>query len=214
MNLLAEILSSEIRAEIFRILFWVSEAPLHVREIERRSGFAIGTVQQELRKLLRLDLVKNFKDGNRLYYQANRSHPLFGDIHLLVQKTNGLVDVLKEALEKTGGLQWAFVFGSIAEQKESAESDVDLMFIGKIGLRKLVGLLVEPAQIIGREINPHVLSLEEFIKRISAKDHFLTRVLDSFKIFIIGNEDELKRMGEPRLVKDPEIDGRLSSPAA
>jgi DNA-binding transcriptional ArsR family regulator len=203
MNLLAEILSSEIRAEIFRILFGVSEAPLHVREIERRSGFAIGTVQQELRKLLRLDLVKKFKDGNRLYYRANRSHPLFGDIHLLVLKTNGLVDVLKEALENTRDLQSAFVFGSIAGQKESAESDVDLMVIGKIGLRKLVGLLVEPARIFGREINPHVLSLEEFIKRRSTKNHFLTRVLESFKIFVIGNEDELKRMGEPRLVKAP-----------
>jgi DNA-binding MarR family transcriptional regulator len=55
MNILAEILSSRIRAEIFRILFGLSEKPLHMREIERRSGFTTGTVQQELKKLLRLD---------------------------------------------------------------------------------------------------------------------------------------------------------------
>ena len=52
MGILAEILSSKIRAEIFRILFGVvPDAALHMREIERRTGFAIGTVQTELKKL-------------------------------------------------------------------------------------------------------------------------------------------------------------------
>jgi hypothetical protein len=45
MGLLAEILSSNIRAEIFRNLFGVSQQSLHLREIERRTGFAVGTVQ-------------------------------------------------------------------------------------------------------------------------------------------------------------------------
>jgi hypothetical protein len=45
MGLLAEILSSNIRAEIFRHLFGVSQQSLHLREIERRTGFAVGTVQ-------------------------------------------------------------------------------------------------------------------------------------------------------------------------
>jgi len=45
MGLLAEILSSNIRAEIFRNLFGVAQQSLHLREIERRTGFAVGTVQ-------------------------------------------------------------------------------------------------------------------------------------------------------------------------
>jgi hypothetical protein len=52
MNVLAEILSSKIRAEIFRLLFGTSAEELHMREIERRSGYAIGTIQTELKKLL------------------------------------------------------------------------------------------------------------------------------------------------------------------
>ncbi|MBU3932852.1 MAG: winged helix-turn-helix domain-containing protein, partial [Proteobacteria bacterium] len=78
MGILAELLSSKIRAEIFRILFGVAQdTELHVREIERRTGFAIGTVQTELKKLQRLDIISRVKDGNRVYYRANTAHPLY-----------------------------------------------------------------------------------------------------------------------------------------
>ena len=99
MGILAELLSSRIRAGIFRILFGVApDTELHMREIERRTGFAIGTVQKELHKLHRLDIITRVKDGNRVYYHANTAHPLYPDIRGLVLKTSGLADVIKNAL--------------------------------------------------------------------------------------------------------------------
>jgi DNA-binding transcriptional ArsR family regulator len=71
MALLAEILSSRVKAEIFRLLFGLSPKELHLRELERQSGLAVGTVRQELQRLVRLDLVAARRDGNRLYYRAN-----------------------------------------------------------------------------------------------------------------------------------------------
>lgn len=194
MNILAEILSSKIRADIFRLLFGTITEELHMREIERRSGYAIGTIQTELKKLLRLDLVKKRKDGNRLYYRANREHPLYPDIRSLVLKTIGLVDILKDALGEDSNINIAFVFGSIARHEETAGSDVDLMVIGKLGLRKLTGMLSRVSGQIGREINPHVLSVNEFIKRKANREHFITQVLEAPKIFIIGNANDLEAM--------------------
>lgn len=195
MNILAEILSSKVRAEIFRLLFGTIAEELHMREIERRSGYAIGTIQTELKKLLRLDLVKKRKDGNRLYYRADKGHPLYPDIRSLVLKTVGLVDILKNALEQDSDISIAFVFGSIALHEETAGSDVDFMVIGKLGLRKLTGKLSGVSEQIGREINPYVLSVNEFVKRKTKKEHFITQVLEAPKIFIIGNENELEAMG-------------------
>lgn len=194
MTLLSEILSSNIRADIFRLLFGVTDSELHMREIERRSGYAIGTIQSELKKLLRLDLVIKRRDGNRTYYRANKNHPLFLDIQRLVLKTVGLVDILRYELKNSREILIAFVFGSIARQREMAESDVDLFVIGDLGLRKLVGLLSGVSDKIGREINPHVFSVKELKKRLVQKDHFISRVLDEPKIFIIGNENELETM--------------------
>ena len=195
MGILAEILSSKIRAEIFRNLFGVNpKAALHMREIERRTGFAIGTVQTELKKLERLDIISRLKDGNRVYYRANTAHPLYTTIRELVLKTNGLADVIKNALDNEKSIKVAFVFGSLARQEEKANSDVDLMVVGDIGLRKLTGLLIDVAGKIGREINPHIFSEKEFIKRKIGQDHFLNQVLESPKIFIIGTENELAEM--------------------
>jgi predicted nucleotidyltransferase len=194
MNRLAELLSSRARAEIFRLLFSGTGEELHVREIERRSGLNDSTLRQELRKLVRLDLVQSRRDSNRVYYRAKTESPLYPEIRNLVLKTSGLSDVLKSALTDKR-IRVAFVFGSIASGEEKAGSDVDLMVIGQLGLRDLSRLLSGIEEKIGREVNPHVLREEEFRKRIRVKEHFVSSVMETPKIFIIGSERELEAMG-------------------
>lgn len=194
MNRLAEILSSRARAEIFRLLFRGAGEELHIREIQRRSGLNDSTIRQELRKLVRLDLIQGRRDGNRVYYGANRENSLYADIRSIVLKTIGLADALKDALQDDR-IRTAFVFGSIAKGEEKAGSDVDLMVIGDLGLRHLTKLLSGVSEKIGREINPHVFAEDEFQKRIESKEHFVSNVLKSPKIFIIGSDNDLKALG-------------------
>jgi predicted nucleotidyltransferase len=145
-----------------------------------------------MKKLYKLNLVLKKRDGNRLYYRANRQHPIFSDIHALVVKTVGLLDVLKDALVGEKAIRAAFIFGSFAEGSEKADSDIDLLVIGEIGLRSLSRLLQGLTEELGREINPYVLVPEEFSLRKSENEHFLSRVLKDSKLFIIGDEDDLK----------------------
>jgi predicted nucleotidyltransferase len=198
-NLLTEILSSKVRAELFRLLFDSHAPELHMREMERQSGLAIGTIQQDLKKLSALDLILSNRDGNRLYYRANPNHPLFNEIKNLVVKTTGAIPLLtnafhsKEVVEQD--ISIAFIFGSIARNEEKSASDIDLMIIGNIGLRKISHLLSGMSERLGREINPHVLTPRDFKKKLSTQDHFLTQVLKTKKLFIIGNENELEAVG-------------------
>ena len=194
MNRLAEILSSRARAEIFRLLFNGMEEELHVREIERRSGLNDSTLRQELHKLVRLELVQSRRDSNRVYYRARTENPLYHEIRNLVLKTSGLSDALKSALMDRR-VRMAFVFGSIARGEEKADSDVDLMVIGQLGLRDLSRLLSGIEEKIGREVNPHILREEEFRKRIRTKERFVSSVMESPKIFVIGSQRELEAMG-------------------
>jgi uncharacterized protein len=194
MNTLAELLSSRVKAEIFRLLFGALDQELHVREIERQSGLADATVRQELKRLIALGVVTARQDGNRIYYRANKEHPLYLEIHNLVLKTSGLADVLREALTTTD-IRLAFVFGSIASGADKAHSDVDLMVIGDITLRQFTKLLSGVSARIGREINPHVMTADEFTRRRKGRDHFLTTVLAAPKLFVKGNDHELETMG-------------------
>ena len=193
-NMLAEILSSRIRVEIFRLLFGSDNAALHMRDIERKSGFAIGTVQRELRKLVKLDLIKKTKDGNRTYYQANKENPIYRDIVNIVQKTVGSIFLLKEALSQSTVIEFAFIFGSFAAGRENSHSDIDLMVIGNLGLRNVVSLLSGISEKTGREINPHVWGTTELQNRVKTKDHFITNIINSKKLFIIGEEDEFRKL--------------------
>ena len=190
MSILSELLSSRVRAEYLRIFFGINSNEYHLREIERQSGLAIGTVRQEAKKL---ELISKRTDGNRTYYSANKNHPLYTILHDLVIQTSGLVDILKEHL-KVEAIHYAFIFGSIAKGTENSESDIDLFIIGTLGLRELSKIIKKPAQILKREINPHVMTIAEFKKRIKEKEHFISNLMDTPKLMIIGTENDLTKL--------------------
>lgn len=192
MDILSEILSSRIRAAIFRLLFGFDAKEIYMRDLERRSGFSIGAIQAELKKLLRFELLEKRKDGNRIYFQANKNHPLYSDIRSLVFKTNGLIDIIKDALINSDAIKYAFVFGSFARNEETASSDIDLMVIGDLTLRHLTGMLAGLSDKLNREINPHCLGEQDFIRRKNAGEPFISRICEESRLFIIGNENDFK----------------------
>ncbi len=194
MNVLSKILSSRVRAEVFRLLFGIQKSELHVRELARRSGMNEASVRQELRKLDGLGLVSRRKDGNRVCYCANRKHPLYTEIHSLVIKTAGLVEIMQRALQEAD-VSLVFIFGSVARGEENADSDIDLAVIGNTGLRNVTSLLSGMSGQLGREINPHVMSNDEYRKRMKSGDHFVTHVLKGPKLFIVGTNHDLETMG-------------------
>lgn len=192
---LLDIVSSRRKAEIFRLLFGAEARDYHLRELARRSGLALRTVQQELAQLAKAGLVTAWRDGNRLYYEANKNNPVYGDLRNIVLKTAGLAHALQSAL-RTPDIELAFIFGSLASETARPESDVDLMVIGTLGLRRLAQLLSGMADKLGREINPHVLTKDEFKQRKHSADHFISSVLASPRLFIIGSEHDLAELGK------------------
>lgn len=191
MSILAEILSSGVRAETFRLLFGIDPAELHLREIVRGTGFSVGTVQTEMKKLSRLDLVLQRRDGNRLYYRANSGHPLYAEIRGLVLKTVGLIDILRNALADLSEIRVAFAFGSVAAKGETGRSDIDLMVIGDVSPREVSRFLREPADRVSREINPYVITAEEFNRRRGEGDHFISTVMNSPRLYVRGADGDL-----------------------
>jgi DNA-binding transcriptional ArsR family regulator len=195
MSTLSLILSSRVRAGLFHLLFGLKNRELHVRELARQAGLHEASIRQELKKLKRLDLVSERRDGNRAYFRANKAHPLYPEIHRLVLKTSGLVELVGESLNGAD-IDVAFIFGSVAQGQETAQSDVDLMVIGDIGLRKLTTLLAGVAEALGREINPHVMTKKEYLQRQNAADHFVTHVLHGSKLYVIGTENDFDAMAQ------------------
>lgn len=189
-----DVIFPKVRAELVRLLFADPAKEFHLRELSRLSSLAIGTVQQEVVKLSSAELLTSRRDGNRLYYRANTGHPIFPDLQGIALKTTGLRDQLASALAGLPGVDLAFVFGSQASGTAGAGSDVDLLVIGKVGLRVLAPRIRPLTSTLGREINPHILSRETLASKTEAGDAFIANVLAAPKLWIIGGADELGKL--------------------
>jgi predicted nucleotidyltransferase len=117
----------------------------------------------------------------------------------MVDKTVGVTGKLKVLLTNRQDVHSAFIFGSYAAGRENSLSDIDLMVLGDVRLRSLMALLKNIKQECGREINPHIMSVEEFSKRAQAKEHFISSVMQSAKAFVKGGENDLVELAGQRL---------------
>ena len=104
-------------------------------------------------------------------------------------KTTGLVDQLKDALTELPGIGLACVYGSIASGEAGAGSDVDILIIGSVGLRKLAPSMRALSESLAREINPSVMTKATFRKKARSDDAYVNNILNSSKLWIKGSDD-------------------------
>ncbi len=154
-------------------------------------------MQRELARLTDAGLVLRSVRGNQVFFQANKDSPVFTELRSLLVKTAGLADVIGASLSGLRDkIRVAFIYGSFAQGTDTAMSDVDLITIGEASLREVVSRLEDAQASIGRELNPVTYSVAEFHERFLAEHHFVRSLYNAPKIFLIGNEDELKRLAE------------------
>lgn len=193
--MLQQILGSHARAEILKMLFTPEHKMIHLREFARKASLSAPVLQRELRQMAELGLISAEKDGNRVNFTANTSHPLYSVLCDLVLRTEGAAGLLKQAFADCSA-QFVFIFGSMAKGTAKATSDIDLFVIGDCGLREITKRIHRVAQQIGQEVNPYAISQEDFTRRLHENDHFLREIINSPKIFLKGTENEFAAMAK------------------
>ena len=199
---LSDVLFGQIRGRVLALLYGQVDKPLYLRQIARHVNASVGAVQRELEKLAEVDLITRTSVGNQVFYQVNQRNPVFVEMRALVSKTVGIFNILRSALEQlVEQVTVAFVYGSVARQEEKAQSDIDLMIIGNVELDDVLARLSDSETTLGRAVNPTVYSVSEFKKKLGEGNHFLNAVVSGDKVFLIGNEDELRKMAGVRMAK-------------
>jgi uncharacterized protein len=192
---LGDLLFGQTRGRILALLYGTPDQSFFVRQIARRTSTSVGAVQRELETLTDFGLIDRSNLGSQVFYQANRSNPVYAELHSLVAKTSGIFHLLRSSLAPlVPQISFAFVYGSLARGEETAASDVDLMVVGDVTLDELLPRLAPVEQDLARPINPTVYSLKEFKSKLRAKNHFLSSVARGKNVFLIGDEDELRKV--------------------
>jgi predicted nucleotidyltransferase len=194
-DILSETLFGRTRAAVLSVLYGHVGEAFYLRQLARRTQISLGPVQRELRQLVDAGLVTRKIVGAQTLYSANQESPVFAEMKSLVTKTVGMHDVLHTALDPLRKqINLAFVYGSVARSGETERSDVDLMVVGKVDFSTVVEKLADAQKILNREINPTVYSVKEFRSKI--RGNFLRNVLADKKLFIIGDENVLRGLGQ------------------
>ena len=194
-NILSETLFGQTRGAVLSVLYGHVGKGFYLRQLARLTDIALGPVQREIRQLVETGLVTRKTVGAQTLYSANQKSPVFREIKSLVNKTVGMRDILAAALDPLRErINLAFVYGSVARSRESENSDVDLMIVGKVDFDEVVANLAGAEKTLNREVNPTVYSIREFGKKV--RGNFLKTVLADKKLFIIGDEDDLRELGQ------------------
>jgi uncharacterized protein len=191
----APALFGRTRSALLVLLFGHTDESFYLRQLIRTVGTGNGALQREIRQLTEMGLVVRRVQGNQVLYRANKQSPIFPEIKRLITKTVGVHDAIRSALTTLEPeIEAAFVYGSVASHREQANSDVDLMVIGKASFGDVVTALGPAQKMLRREINPTVFPVSEFRTKLAARNHFLSSVVAGQNVFVLGSEDELRKL--------------------
>jgi len=188
-------LFGKTRRSILALLFSYTEESFHLRKILRLAGISPGAGQRELKRLSSAGVILRAVKENQVLFQANPQCPIFDELKSLITKTAGVVDVLRAAQEPLAGrISIALLYGSLACGRAGAESDIDLLVVGEVSFEDVMENVARAQDSLRREINPMVMSLEEYRSRLSKGDHLLDVILKSPYMPVIGDPRELGRI--------------------
>jgi len=198
--MLDDLLGSRLRAKALGWLFTHPDERYFVRQLTGIIREDSTNLSRELARLARMGILTCQEEGRQKYYQVNRKSPVFEELRGLAIKTFAVADVLREALSPlTGSIRVAFVFGSFAEGRENAQSDIDLAIVGSTTLAEVSKALRQAEEQLRREINVTVYPDAEFRSKLEDGHHFVNSIHKAEKIFLIGDKDDLAGLAGKQL---------------
>lgn len=189
---IAAALFTDSQARLYRWLFGQPERSYHLSELRRLTELGSASLQRELNRLVDAGLLLSERVGNLRRFQANPRSPVFAELVALTRKSLGAAPLLYEALQPiVTRLERAFIYGSVAKQTDTAQSDIDLMLVGEnLTLNEILTLLMPLETQLGRKINPSSYTPAEYARRLAEPDSFVNRVLAQPILPLIGKDSD------------------------
>ncbi|MEM0993770.1 MAG: ArsR family transcriptional regulator [Bacteroidota bacterium] len=158
------LISSKTRIKLLLKFFLNKSTTAYLRSLEGEFGESSNAIRLELNRLEQSGMLSSFMNGNKKMFQANPTHPLFGEIHNIVMKHVGLDKVIQNVVEGLGAVEKVYLSGKFAEGLNS--SVIDLIFVGNIDKIYLLKLVDKVESKIGRKLRYIIYQPEEWTEEL------------------------------------------------
>jgi len=145
-DLLAELLSSKVRAAVLGFMVAREESRFSLTELSRALDLSISSVQHECYKLERLGVLQGRREGASRRYWLDRETPFVPVLMWLVLSVIGQEQLLRYALVDIEGLEGALLSNATPAGKPS------VTLIGDVGLEAFATVQERVAKIL--EVSP------------------------------------------------------------
>jgi len=144
------LISSKTRIKLLLKFFLNSNMTAYLRSLEAEFGESTNGIRLELNRLEKAGMLSSFAEGNKKFFKANTSHPLYEEIHNIVLKHIGLDKVVVNVVERLGDVKQVYLAGSFSRGIDS--QIIDLILIGNVDINYLVKLIDRAEKMINRKI--------------------------------------------------------------
>jgi hypothetical protein len=166
--MIATLISSKTRVKLLLKFFLNSNTTAYLRNLEAEFGESSNAIRLELNKFEQTGLLESFSEGNKKIFQANKKHPLFGDIHNILIKHVGFDTIIEKVINNMGEVDKVLVTGAYAKGLDNPV--IDLIFVGNIDRAYLTHLVEKVENLIHRKIRYIIYQTEEFQINVSVKE--------------------------------------------
>jgi hypothetical protein len=144
------LISSKTRVKMLLKFFLNANSSGYLRGLEQEFGESSNSIRIELNRFENAGMLVSYSKGNKKFFQANRKHPLFNEIHNIVLKHIGFDTIINNVIEKLGDVKQVYIAGDFASGKDS--QIIDLIFVGEINQSYLINLVQKAEKLITRKI--------------------------------------------------------------
>jgi predicted nucleotidyltransferase len=168
-RMLDTLITNKTRLKLLLKFFLNSNSRAYLRNLEQEFNESSNAIRVELNKFEEAGLLKSEMNGNKKYFKANTSHPLFPDIHNILLKHLGIDQVIDEIIENLGNLKMVYLVGDIAKGNNS--DIIDLLVVGsELNHEYLLKLVLKAEKLIKRKVRYLILTIEELNSYLKDKN--------------------------------------------
>jgi hypothetical protein len=161
--MLDTLITSKTRIKLLMKFFLNSNSRSYLRNLESEFGESTNSIRLELNRFEKAGLLTTEINGNKKFFRANTSHPLFREINSILMKQIGFDQIVERVVQKLGNLEKVYVTGDFARGMDNPI--IDLIFIGgNINREYLIKLIGKTETLIRKKIRYVVFEGTEFIE--------------------------------------------------
>lgn len=177
---------SEAQVRMLALLLLQPERSWTLGELSQTLSVPQSSVHRELARAESAGLVLRDASARPHRFRAATDSPLHEALTTLLERSVGIEDQLRTALERPGVIA-AVIHGSWVSGGRRPDSDIDVLVVGDADLRDMRRVVRPIGRLAGRTIDLTLLSIEELRRLRDERSSFARRLFESPITPLVGD---------------------------